>query len=873
MKKYFLVFLILFIGLATNEAFAQNNCDWSAINEAAQKYQTGNFDEVLKILKPCIDNGFSSEQKVQAYRLSAKTYLALDNDSAANLSILELLALEPAFRPDYLNDPPKFIRIIESIKEKGNTMIVTSVSKKEENIYEAPATAILISENQIRQRGYLDLEALLHDLPGFDISRSNGNLYTHAYQRGYRSINTNRTLFLVDGVEENDLWSSNVYLSRQYSLSNIKSIEVVYGPASTMYGSNAFLGVINVITKNPEENIKSGKQIGTTFNTGYGSYNTKFIDGTIAGQNKSHNLALSVTGRYFYSDEQDLSKYPEHDYKPVEMTDALNTKYHTRLDITDTANVFAFLAANPDTAQFYFYLPTDTSIRLTDAGIQRALDLDNDVYTKVKYVDKTKAYSVTAKLRIYDFILGFSTWKKSEGPGAQYTDYQFMSFNEGQAWVPRHTYFFADYKKTLSNKLLVTNILMYKIHDFDKENSVVRFRKNYINGTYKLSDLINSKTPIWDSTYLFQISNQIRNELKLLYQPTPTISIITGFETRFSSIQGDYTYSSKEDAAQTGTSLTTTPGGNHFFSRDLGFYAQADFMILKKLKLTAGARYDNNKIRLDEGYGNVFNPRLAVVYSPESYIFKVIYAEAFKDATNREKYSTASGKRELANPDLQPERVKNIEINIGKNILNQLNINIAGYYSTYTNIIQEVKVARTDGTTTNQNQAKGQALIYGINAFADWHYDNFSAYLNYTYTQPYTINPKKDDGTPLLDENGESYKKLRISDIADNQFNIGGNYAAKNGLNINISSNFVGKKITGVNTTVPTNTADFEAYFLFNGSINYKLIKQGITFQFTVFNILDKEYSSPGLDQVTPDLAMQLRQNRRNMYLSLIFQF
>ena len=281
--------------LNTSQIFAQTICDWSTINEAAQKYQTGDFDGVIKTLNQCIATGFTAEQKVQGYRLLGKTYLALDNDSLALRSIIELLSIEPGFHPDYLNDPPKFIRIIETMKEKGSSMIVTSVSKKEENIYEAPATAVLITENQIRQRGYLDLEMLLHDLPGFDISRSNGNLYTHAYQRGYRSINTNRTLFLVDGVEENDLWSSNVYLSRQYSLSNIKSVEVVYGPASTMYGSNAFLGVINVITKNPEENIKSGKQISSFFNFGYGSYNTKFIDGTLAVQNKSRNVALSVT--------------------------------------------------------------------------------------------------------------------------------------------------------------------------------------------------------------------------------------------------------------------------------------------------------------------------------------------------------------------------------------------------------------------------------------------------------------------------------------------------------------------------------------------------------------------------------------------------
>ncbi len=60
-------------------------------------------------------------------------------------------------------------------------------------------------------------------------------------------------MLLIDGVEDNDLASSTAWISRQFPLSNIDRIEVVYGPASTMYGANAFAGVINVITKEPEQ--------------------------------------------------------------------------------------------------------------------------------------------------------------------------------------------------------------------------------------------------------------------------------------------------------------------------------------------------------------------------------------------------------------------------------------------------------------------------------------------------------------------------------------------------------------------------------------------------------------------------------------------
>ena len=53
---------------------------------------------------------------------------------------------------------------------------------------------------------------------------------------------------MINGIEENDNWSNIAYMARQYPLSNIKAIEILYGPSSTMYGPRAFVGTINIIT-------------------------------------------------------------------------------------------------------------------------------------------------------------------------------------------------------------------------------------------------------------------------------------------------------------------------------------------------------------------------------------------------------------------------------------------------------------------------------------------------------------------------------------------------------------------------------------------------------------------------------------------------
>jgi len=865
---------IILIILALNLAYWVNaqDCDWANINEANLNYSEGNFDEALNLAKNCLDSQSDINKKIEALRLISKTYLALDKDSAAVAAAMEIIELKPKFEPSYLTDPPQFIEIIDNLKKLTQQFVVVSISKKEENINKAPATAIVLNSSDIKNRGYLDFEAVLHDLPGFDISRSNGNLYTHAYQRGYRSINTNRTLFLIDGVEDNDLWSSNVYLSRQFVMSNVKSVEVVYGPASTMYGSNAFLGVINIISKEPSDVIGTNKLFGMDVRAGYGSYNTKFIDGTIAMQTKDHHIGFMISGRTFFSDEQDLSSYSDHDYEPSELTDELASQYRSALNITDTALVSAFLAQHPSSSNLYS-LDANNNIVLTDLGVQTALNYDNQSLNGISFSDGTESYAINAKLKIYDFTLGWYYWQKAEGPGSQYNDLAYLGYNQGQSWAPIHHFLYLKYEKEISDKLTFTNFLRFKTHYVSKNNRIVTFDDNYLAGGYDLYNLINGDIPGYDSLYLFYKSNQLRNETKISYQPTGEISILGGLEVRFSSNQGDYFLSLENDAQQDGFTSTTIPGGNQFFSRDIGAYLQGTYNVTPNLDITLGGRYDYNKVRTTEGYGSVFNERAAIVYSLKSIIFKGIFATAFKDATNREKYSTAPGKRELPNPLLEPEKVKNFEFSIAKQFNQSSVVNISFYHSFYSNIIQEVRVLQQDGTYTNQNQAIGQAQIYGVNAYGQYKFKDLCFYANYTYTQPYTINPINADGTPQTDSEGNVIEKLRISDIANNRANFGLNYLYKNSLNLNLRFNYVGKRITGENTTVPTNTSVFDPYFLVNSTISYDIRNTGLSIQLTANNILNTEYFEPDLDAANGSLASMLVQNKRNIFLSIYYNF
>lgn len=81
----------------------------------------------------------------------------------------------------------------------------------------------------------------------------------------------------------------NVLGGPQYTLHNVERIEVLYGPASALYGANALNGIINIITKKGED-IN-----GVQYYKGYGSYNTKYDKFLIGGKENNIGYSLSAS--------------------------------------------------------------------------------------------------------------------------------------------------------------------------------------------------------------------------------------------------------------------------------------------------------------------------------------------------------------------------------------------------------------------------------------------------------------------------------------------------------------------------------------------------------------------------------------------------
>ena len=176
---------------------------------------------------------------------------------------------------------------------------VTSASKVNQEIRNVSAMVQVITANQIKERGYFTLEEALGDLPGFQFRNIVG-FNSYVFMRGAPSQN-NLILLLVDGVQINELNSGGFYAGGQFQMSNIDRIEVVYGPVSSLYGTNAVSGVINIITKSADI-IRSGhiSLLGGNFRTG-------MIDFNVRGKNNQGEIGYSISGMYKSSEKANLA--------------------------------------------------------------------------------------------------------------------------------------------------------------------------------------------------------------------------------------------------------------------------------------------------------------------------------------------------------------------------------------------------------------------------------------------------------------------------------------------------------------------------------------------------------------------------------------
>jgi iron complex outermembrane receptor protein len=126
---------------------------------------------------------------------------------------------------------------------------VTSVSKKEQKMSQAAAAIFVITQEDIRRSGAINIPDLLRIVPGLDVSQINANDWAIS-ARGFNEQFENKLLVLIDGrAVYTPLIGGVNWDTQDVPLEDISRIEVIRGPGATLWGANAVNGVINIVTK------------------------------------------------------------------------------------------------------------------------------------------------------------------------------------------------------------------------------------------------------------------------------------------------------------------------------------------------------------------------------------------------------------------------------------------------------------------------------------------------------------------------------------------------------------------------------------------------------------------------------------------------
>jgi outer membrane receptor for ferrienterochelin and colicins len=186
------------------------------------------------------------------------------------------------------DDPP-----VDSIQTVALDPVVVTATRTEQSLDNLTVPASVLTQADVESRGRVRLSDLLQEETTFQFD------YSHGTGVQIQGLDPEYTLVLIDGEPMIGRTAGTLDLDR-VSVSNVERVEVVRGPSSSLYGSEALAGVINVITGEPQQarSLTVGAQLGR-YTTADLNATGSFIEGPVSG---------SVSANLYRTDGYDLSE-------------------------------------------------------------------------------------------------------------------------------------------------------------------------------------------------------------------------------------------------------------------------------------------------------------------------------------------------------------------------------------------------------------------------------------------------------------------------------------------------------------------------------------------------------------------------------------
>ncbi|MES2138853.1 MAG: TonB-dependent receptor [Bacteroidota bacterium] len=562
------------------------------------------------------------------------------------------------------NQDTTITKLVDLSLEELMEIPIVAATRNEVPFSNAPSTVHVISAKKIQARGYFNLKELLEDIPEVEIQTNSHEEEKDSYTiRGI--YGNNKIIILLNGIRYSPESGDFFVIGSNFSLENVERVEVLIGPASALYGPDAFSGVINIITK-------QGYSInGSEIRTSLGQFNTTF-NSFIAGAKINDGASFLASGHYYRTDEANYPKLFKKDFEWY------NNNYRTKGELL---------------------LFNDTLV---------SKDPPRDFKMPVS------SYSINFQLNAGDFEIGYArnseSHSSSTGVKPEYTIYL-----KDALWKTNSELIYIKQLHQFSNKKwFLTTTLKTHLHSLDPDSKYINVFNSFVGGykykrerVSKLEEQIDykfSKT----NTIVLGFSHSYFNVLaKTADLPIPFDEALSGDQ------QGLY-YLGTNVIDSSGKDLSVFHDFHELSYSNTGVFAQLQYKLLKHVDLTIGTRYDYNT-----RYGESFNPRMGIVFDKlKKTKIKFNYGRAFRAPNPTFSYghygsfqtvTDSSGAVvglkssfwHLPNPDLKPEELESFEGIIFYNFSSNLVLSTNLYWINIHELINE------SGTIIKDSSFKG----------------------------------------------------------------------------------------------------------------------------------------------------------------------
>ncbi len=710
--------------------------------------------------------------------------------------------------------------------------VVLSANKFEEKKVDIPSKIEVISADEVQKNMPQNTAEMV---------AQTGLAYMQTSQLGggslvLRGFEANKVLMVVDGVRLNNAIYRSGHLQSAITIDPymLERTEIVYGPGSVIYGSDAIGGVVSFQTKRPVYSSNDKLLITGSAMTRYASAANEY-GGSVFLNIASKKFASITNVSYKNIGDLTIGRIDN----PLYGDWGKNTYYVERINDKDSVKI----NPNPYT--------------MLNSGYYQY-----DVLQKFSFKASEKA----------EFSLNFQYSNSSNIPRSD----RLLEMSGG---VPKYAEWYYGPQTRLFSYFMA-----------HLKNSRIYNDARLIIGYQNISeDRISRKINKTYATHQEETVNLLSINADLQKNVTDKNELRYGFEFTYNDI-GSYAYNQILSNGETKLNAASRYPDGENYMMNYAVYLTHNWEISKKLVFSQGIRFSGNQLECNytdtmmsitkfpfdktiKQASNAFNGQLGLVYMPgKDWRFAINFASGYRapNIDDMTKLNDSKGSNHLLiipNPDLKPEYVYNSELTIGKVFNKSVQVEVTGFYSYLIDALQvrPTTFGGADSTMFDGNmcavqsmQNVGEATIYGFQgSLAANVTNNFSIVSNLTYTY---ARLNDDDKTPLdhiPPIYGMTSFRLKLHKFSsDIYFRYNGwkkleDYSPSGEDNLQVNP-----------TDANGNYIGMPAWYTANIKISY-LIVNGFTIQGGVENIFDAHYRyfASGISAPGRNFMISLRAN------------